>query len=199
MSPLGRVMAWWPWVFAALLGAAAWAAWWSVPLVLYLLPPALHRLHARWYPVVPGAYPLSEPRYVPWWGSHQLQAPFIAFPSLEALLRLLGVYSPWLRLWGADIGRGVYWTPNVEITDRSLLAIGDGVVVGHKCGFYAHAIMPRRGGLTLFVKPIRVGAGAFLAGGCGFGPGAVVEPGAILPLRTEVFPGRVAKADREDA
>lgn len=192
MSPMGRLMALWPWAFAGLVGLAAWRAWWAVPLVVYLLPPLLFRAHQRLFPLREGAHRMIGPTYVPWWGGHQLQLPFIAFPVLEAVLRVLGLYSAWLRLWGAKVGRGVYWTPLVEITDRSLLELGDGVVVGHKCGFYAHAIKPARGSLYLYCKRIRVGDGAFLGAGSGFGPGAVVEAGAYLPLRTEVFPGRSA-------
>jgi hypothetical protein len=175
------------------LGLTLWQAWWAFPLVLYVLPPLLHRVHGWVFPLKEGAHPLVGERYVPWWGSHQLQLIFTAVPSLEALLRVLGLYSPWLRLWGSTIGRGVYWTPLVEITDRSLLELGDRVVVGHKCGFYAHAIKPARGNLYLFLKRIRIGEGAFLGAGSGFGPGARVEAGAYLPLRTEIMPGKSAK------
>lgn len=193
MSGMGRVMALWPWVFAIVLGLSAWAAWWSVPLVLYLLPPLLHRLHGRIFRLREGAHPMVGARYVPWWGSHQLQVVFIAVPAFEAVLRVLGLYSPWLRLWEARVGKRIYWTPLVEITDRSLLEIGDDVVVGHRCGFYAHAIKPVRGNLTLFVRRIRIGKGAFLGAGCGFGPGARVEDGAYLPLRTEIMPGKSSR------
>lgn len=192
MSGMGRVMLLWPWVYAALVIGTAWAAWWALPLTVYGLPPLLFRLHQWIFPLKEGAHKLVGPVYVPWWGGHQLQLPFIAFPALEAVLRVLGIYSPWLRLWGARVGRGVYWTPLVEITDRSLLEIGDGVLVGHKCGFYAHAIKPARGTLYLYCKRIRIGKDAFLGAGSGFGPGATVAEGAYLPLRTEVFPGRVA-------
>ena len=194
MSLLGRVMSAWPWLHAALLGLTLWRAWWLAPLVLYVLPPLIHRLHARVFPLQEGAHAMVGGTYVTWWGSHQLQVLFIAVPSLEALLRVLGLYSAWLRLWGARVGRRVYWTPLVEITDRSLLEIGDDVVVGHRCGFYAHAIKPARGNLYLFVKRIRIGAGAFLGAGCGFGPGARVEPGAYLPLRTEIMPGKTSRS-----
>jgi acetyltransferase-like isoleucine patch superfamily enzyme len=190
VSPMGRLMAAWPWIHGALVALALWRAWWSAPLVLYVLPPLLHRLHGKVYPLEEGAHPLVGSGYAPWWGSHQLQVLFTAVPSLEAVLRVLGLYSPWLRLWGARVGHGVYWTPLVEITDRSLLEIGDGVVVGHRCGFYAHAIKPARGNLYLFLKRIRIGERAFLGAGCGFGPGARVEAGAYLPLRTEVMPGK---------
>lgn len=191
---MGRLMAAWPWILLVLVVASGtFVGAWAAVAVIYLLPPALHRLHGWRFPLREGAHALVGAGYVPWWGSHQLQLPFIAFPALEAILRVTGLYSPWLRLWGASVGRGVYWTPLVEITDRSLLEIGDGVIVGHKCGFYAHAVKPARGSLYVFLKRIRVGSGAFLGAGSGFGPGAVVEAGAFLPLRTEIFPGGRAK------
>ncbi len=190
MSGLGRLMTLFPAFLVGLVAVALWLAPWVVPLVIYLVPPLCYRVHGRLFPLTPGLSRLVGGGYHPWWGGHQIQLLFIALPSLEALLRLTHLYSPWLRLWGARVGRGVYWTPLVEITDRALLDIGDGVVVGHKCGFYGHAIKPAKDNLVLYVKPIRIGANAFLSGGCGFGPGAEVEPGAYLPLRTEVYPNR---------
>lgn len=178
---------------AFLVGLAALTAWWApwaVPLVIYLLPPLLYRLHTRVFPIREGLSRLVGKAYHPWWGGHQIQLLFIAVPSLEAVLRVLHLYSPWLRLWGARVGRGVYWTPLVEITDRALLDIGDHVVIGHRCGFYGHAIKPSKDNLILYTRRITIGAGAFLSGGCGFGPGAEVAPGAYLPLRTEVYPNR---------
>lgn len=192
MTPMARLMSAWPWLFGAVILACGWWAPWAVPLVVYLLPPLLHRLHQRLFPLREGAAALNEATYPAWWGSHQLQLPFIAFPALEAVLRVLGLYSPWLRLWGAKIGRGVYWTPLVEITDRPLLEIGDDVIIGHKCGFYAHAILPSGNRLLLVTRRIRIGKGAFLGAGSGFGPGAVVTEGAYLPFRSEVYPGKTA-------
>ena len=193
MSPMGRLMVLVPWAFGLGAVAVAWAWPWGLVLWIYLLPPALHRLHGAFFPLREGAFRLVGPTYVPWWGSHQIQVVYIAFPAIEALLRLLGLYSPWLRLWGSRVGNGVYWTPIVEITDRSLLDIGDGVVVGHRVGFYAHAIAPRKDNLSLVVKQIRVGAGAFLGAASALGPGVVVEPGAFLPVRTDLGPGRHAR------
>src|SRR6266851_3058498 len=66
-----------------------------------------------------------------------------ALPLLELFLQLTpGAFSLWLRLWGSRIGRRVHWTPRVEIADRSMLAVGDDVVFGHKVECYAHAIKP---------------------------------------------------------
>ena len=60
---------------------------------------------------------------------HQLQVLYSAFPALRLVP---GLYSAWLRLWGSRVGRAVYWTPQVKITDRGLLKVGDGVVFGHR-------------------------------------------------------------------
>jgi hypothetical protein len=107
--------------------------------VLYLVPVATYRLHGALWPLVEGASRIDAPRYAPWWGGHQCQLMYSALPALEAALRLVpGLYSGWLRLWGSRVGRGVYWTPLVEITDRSLLEVGDGVVFGHRVACYAH-------------------------------------------------------------
>lgn len=185
-----RVLGLFPWFLAALAVASLVWAPWALPAVIYLVPPLAYRVHQRLWPLEEGLCRLVGPTYVPWWGGHAIQLVYIAFPALEALLRLLGLYSPWLRLWGARVGRRVYWTPLVEVTDRALLEIGDDVVIGHRCGFYGHAIKPSKDNLILYAKRIRIGSGAFLAGGCGFGPGAEVAAGAYLPLRTEVYPNR---------
>jgi hypothetical protein len=190
MSGMGRAMAAFPAVFLAGAVALAWVWPWLLPVWIYLVPPLLHRLHDRVWPLREGAYPLVGPTYVPWWGSHQLQLVFVAFPALEALLRVLGLYSPWLRLWGSRVGRGVYWTPKAEVVDRGLLDLGDRVVVGHLVGFYSHMIKPVDGNLLLIVKRVRVGDGALIGAGSNLGPGAEVAAGAFVPVKTDVMPGK---------
>lgn len=182
----------------ALIGAGAGGFAWSVvgrtpwPMlgalaVLYLLPPLLHRLHDRFAPLEPGVFDVVGEHYLPWWGSHQLQLLFIAFPAFETVLRLVpGAYSAWLRLWGARVGRGVYWTPGVRIYDRSLLEVGDGVVFGEGTGLTAHGITHSRGRLRLILLPIRIGDGALLGARCGLSPGAEVEAGAVVPALTVI-------------
>ncbi|MEM6927339.1 MAG: acyl transferase [Myxococcota bacterium] len=155
--------------------------------IVYLVPPMLHRLHDRIAPLEPGMYAVVGDDYLPWWGSHQLQLLFVTFPALEAALRLVpGLYSAWLRLWGARVGRAVYWTPRVQLLDRSLLDIGDGVVFGHEAGASAHVITVRKGELKLFVSPITVGAGAMIGARAVLSPGATVTAGARVPAQTVV-------------
>jgi len=94
----------------------------TVVFVWYLLPPLCFRLHDWMCPLRVGREDLCDSsKYSAWWGSQQFQIVYAAIPQLEILLRLIpGAYSAWLRLWGSRIGRGVYWTPVLEVIDRSL-------------------------------------------------------------------------------
>lgn len=183
---------------ALLLGCTFWllrtasvAAALVLLFVAYLLPVLCFRVHEAFWPLREGRSRIDAPGYSPWWGGHQFQLMYNAFPALESALRLLpGVYSAWLRLWGSRVGLRVYWTPRVEIADRSLLDIGDGVVFGHLTACYAHLIKPHRGGLVLYVRRIRIGDGAFLSAGSRLGPGVRIAAGTVLPLLSDVGVGR---------
>jgi hypothetical protein len=195
MTLLGRLISFYPTFLLVLcLSIIGWFGMQPSPLqpalllvVLYLLPPLSFRLHRRLFPFRKSLTNLSERKYSPWWGAHQIQVLYIAVPQLESLLRLVpGLYSAWLRLWGSRIGHDVYWTPNVEVTDRHLLDIGDRVVMGHKCKFLGHAIKPRGQDLALYSRTIRIGNDVFIGAGSRIGPGAVVSDGLFLPVLTDV-------------
>ncbi|MDF1666930.1 MAG: acyl transferase, partial [Planctomycetota bacterium] len=114
---------------------------------------------------------------------------YIAFPALETLLRFVpGLFSLWLRLWGAQIGKGVYWTPGLEITDRDRLEVGDHVIFGHRVGLYAHVIKPKKDNLLLFTRRIKIGAGAFIGAAARLGPGVKIEAGALVATASDHFP-----------
>lgn len=156
-------------------------------VILYLIPPLTFRLHRIFFPIRKSLSNLSERKYSPWWGAHQIQLIYTAIPQLEAALRLVpGLYSAWLRLWGSRIGRSVYWTPNVEITDRHALDIGDRVVCGHKCKFLGHAIKPSGQKMALYTRTIKIGSDVFIGAGSRIGPGAVIAEGTFLPVLTDV-------------
>lgn len=162
---------------------------WSfcLPLVaLYLYPLLSYRLLSLFKPLKEGNFNLSDKVYNPWWGGHQIQLIYFACPFLEAVLRLIpGMYSFWLRLWGAKIGKSVYWTPNVEIADRGLIDVGDYVVVGHRAVFVSHVVLPYKDTMRLYVKRIQIGSQSFIGAGSRLGPGVQVEEQAILPVLTE--------------
>ncbi|NJN86348.1 MAG: acyl transferase [Leptolyngbyaceae cyanobacterium SL_7_1] len=199
MTPLSVVLAYFPTVIL-LLSAASFVYLCAHPglgaialflFILYGLPVLTYRLHQWRYPVQPGISYLRGHAYSPWWGSHQIQAIYIAFPALETVLRLIpGAFSLWLRLWGAKVGRQVYWTPKLEIADRGLVEIGDRVVFGHGIGIYSHIIKPRRQDLMLYVKPVKIGNGVFLGAGSHVAPGVVIADGTYLPVATHLYPNQ---------
>jgi hypothetical protein len=168
----------------------------SLLALIYLAPVLAFRVHQAIWPMVIGDSDIGAGVYVPWWGAHQLQVIYIAVPQLEALLRVVpGLYSAWLRLWGARVGRRVYWTPLVDIGDRSLLEIGDGAIFGHRATLYAHIITPQKktGTLILQVKPIVIEAGAFVGAGTALGPGVIVRAGKMVKAGTNVYPNTEVK------
>ena len=200
--PAGRAVEAAPLLFggAALacgLAAVAWGSLWPLlpaGFVLYGLPPLLHRIHDRIAPLERGIFPVVGPHYLPWWGSHQLQRLYIAVPLLEDVLHLIpGAFSVWLRMWGAEVGAGVVWSPGVRIVDRSLLKVGDGAIFGYGVQATAHLIAPRRGSLVLLLRPIRVGAGAVIGAEAKLGPGARVGEGALIKALSVVAPIQVVE------
>ena len=96
----------------------------------------------------------------------QAQMLFNRFPMLEEALRIIpGVYSTWLRLWGARVGRLTYWAPGMRILDRSFLDIGDHVVFGAGVRLNPHVIVKNSSGeQELLLAPIRIGDRASIGG-----------------------------------
>jgi hypothetical protein len=201
MTLLSTFLAFFPAVVLIVTGAFCYWLWlapsifgiMAIVLSLYGLPVFVHRLHNYFYPIPAGISYLRGNQYSPWWGSHQIQCIYIAFPALETLLRLIpGVFSMWLRLWGAQIGQGVYWTPHLELADRSLLEVGDRVVFGHRLTLFAHVIKPKKNDLMLYVKKIRIGHDVFLGAGSCLGPGVNIKDGTYLPILTNLYPNQEA-------
>jgi acetyltransferase-like isoleucine patch superfamily enzyme len=149
------------------------------------------RLHEKIYPVQEGISYLVGKEYSPWWGSHQIQVIYIAIPVLESVLRLIpGMFSLWLRLWGSKIGKNVYWTPALEIADRSLLEIGDNVVIGHRVSISSHVIKPKKENLMLYVKRVKIGNNVFVGGGSMIAPGVVINDDNFIQVNTILLPNQ---------
>lgn len=182
-----------------LIRSPGWLSLLSPLLVLYGYPVLMFRLHNLLYPLKEGRYDLLSPDYNPWWGGHQLQLVYYACPFLEAVLRTIpGAYSAWLRLWGAKVGKSVYWTPNIEIDDRSLIEIGDHVIIGHKAHFISHVILPYKQKLPLYVKKITLGDQCFIGAGSRLGPGVIVDAHTFLPALSDGPIGTHFKAEQTD-
>jgi hypothetical protein len=163
-----------PWLFGApasfiLIGLA----------VLYLFPPlAARALFALWGPT-PRAATMGSSAFLRWWALTQLQVVFNRLPQLEELLRLVpGLYSSWLRLWGSRVGRLVFWSPGVVVTDRQLVDVGDGAVLGMGAKVAPHIVVREPDGVTrLVAAPVVIGAGAVVGGLTVFGPGSRMAAG----------------------
>jgi hypothetical protein len=167
--------------------------------VLYLLPPVAVFITWRGR-LPPTRVAIGSTGFLRWWFAAQWQVVFNRLPWLEECLRLVpGLYSTWLRLWGARIGGFVYWSPGVAIFDRQWLRIGSRVVFGAGVRINGHAIAPdphsSRGADTeavrtqpttaLYLGAITVGDGTIIGAYSLLLPGCEIAPGAITPpLRT---------------
>ena len=178
--------------FVVLLGCVVWLqSWWAAVLTLYLLPPLLARLT-----VLIGGTPQcresvpSRGSYV-WWICTQLQVVFMRFPMLEELLRLVpGLYSMWLRLWGARVGALVFWSPAVLVADRPFVEIAERAVLGYGSKITAHLLQQGRDGeaFSLMFGIPKIGPGAVLGTMSGMGPGSEVAAGETLMATTALPP-----------
>lgn len=165
-----------------------WVSFGHILMATYLFPLLSFRIHNLIFPLKEGKENLDLTQYSSWWGGHQIQQVFYALPFLEAILRIIpGVFSLWLRLWGSDVGRNVYWTPNVEIDDRSLLEVGDNALFGHKIEVISHIVGPRKGGLSLYSKKVKVGKNSFVGAGSRLAPGASIADNTFIPVLTDMF------------
>lgn len=163
----------------------------SLIFILYIFPLFIYKIHEYFYPIKEGISYLLGKTYSPWWGSHQIQVIYITFPALEAVLRLIpGAFSFWLRMWGAKVGKNVYWTPQLEIADRGLIEIGDNVVFGNGVGIYSHIIKPKKQDLMLFVKKVKIGNNVFLGAWNHMGPGVSIADDTYVPVFTHVYPNK---------
>ena len=156
---------------------------------IYIFPVAAFRLHQLWFPIKEGVVDLRLRQYNPWWGSHCIQMVLYAFPVFEkALLLIPGAYSAWLRLWGANIGRRVHFTPYFLAADRSLVEIGDDVIFGHDIIMSSHVITPKQDQLLLMVSKIRIGKQVFVGAKSRFSPGVTVADSSFIQYGSILYP-----------
>ena len=152
-------------------------------LMVYLLPPLAHRFASLFFGVQTGRHAVSSPAFLRWWLSAQLQVIFSRVTMLEEILRIVpGLYSGWLRLWGAEIGSLVYWSPGVAVLDRSLVSVGNRVVFGAGVRLNAHVIVPgKKGEAQLWLAPITLGDDALIGGYCLITAGCTIPAGTSAP------------------
>lgn len=154
-------------IMLALLPFADWPVRAGVIVAtLYLVPPLLARLVRLLVTIPEGAIPVGSAAFFGWWILFQLQVIFCRFPALEELLRLMpSLYSFWLRLWGAGIGRFTYWGAGTLILDRPFLSIGDDVVLGAGIRLNPHVLNRNsHGQLELLLATVKIGNRAQVGG-----------------------------------
>ncbi len=121
----------------------------------------------RWRPVAPADMPIAE---LGWplcnWARYQISAHLVAFFAGE-LLRSTPVWSWYMRLNGARLGRRV-WVNSLGVTDHCLLDFGDDVVIGAGVALSGHTV--ERGVVRL--APVRVGPGSTIGVNTHVGIGA---------------------------
>jgi len=136
---------------------------------LYLLPPLLQLPFAMALRRGGNAsVSFGSSQFFCWWISLQLQVIFNRLHFLEEGLRLVpGLYSLWLRLWGARIGRLTYWASEVRVLDRGLIDLGDDVVFGAGVRINPH-VMAREDagpeGMRLQLGVVKIGDRAVVGG-----------------------------------
>jgi len=193
-------------VLLAMLPYAGWPVRLGASLVaLYLLPPSLARVIRGIRPLPEGRIPVRSGDFLEWWALLQLQVVFCRLTFLEELLRMVpSLYSAWLRLWGAKIGRLTYWAAGTLILDRSFLEVGDDVIFGAGVRINAHVLEKRDDGeLELLLGTIKIGDRASVGGyslitsGCEIAAGEATHAFLIMPPFSRWEHGKRAKAFRD--
>jgi len=154
---------------------------------LFAVPPIVVRAILVFRPLPGGRVELASGAFLRWWATAQWQVVFARWPWLEESLRLVpGLYSAWLRLWGARIGPLVYWSPGVVVLDRPLIRVGARVAFGAGVRVAPHVIAPGEDGRgMLFVAPISVGSDALVGAYSTLLPGCEVQDGEVTqPFRS---------------
>lgn len=144
----------------------------------YIFPPIVVRILFYLCPIKEWKIRPESRDYYVWWLSFNLQVIFSRFPFTEEVLRIIPtLYSNWLRLWGSKIGKFTYWSPMVVISDRSMLKIGDNVVVGAGARLVSHALLKdKKQNTLLLLKEITIGNNVILGGYSVIAPGVNIAP-----------------------
>jgi hypothetical protein len=162
-------------------------------LILYLQAPVLWRLLTALYGPVPqvSRFGKKAEEGSLWFAGNRLQELYESFEGLERFLKTIpGLYSAWLRLWGARIGKKVNWTPGCKVVDRPFVRIGDRSLIGNLAYLAAHAIKKKDGRYVLFVKEVTIGSDVVISYASTIAPGAVIRDRAFIESGAVVYPNR---------
>ncbi|KAK9273028.1 hypothetical protein L1049_017835 [Liquidambar formosana] len=112
--------------------------------------------------------------FVKWWTLYKAQE--VASKVLAVHLRGTVFLKFWFEMLGARIGSSVL-LDTVDITDPSLVSIGDGAVIAEGALVQSHEV---KNGILSFL-PIRIGRNSSV------GPYAVIQKGSVLGEEAEVL------------
>lgn len=159
-------------------------------IFLYLLPPLGCRITSLLWKPESGRHSVTSGAFLRWWLSAQWQVIFNRLPMLEELLRIVpGMYSAWLRLWGARIGSLIYWSPGVAVLDRPFVNIGSRIVFGAGVRLNPHVIVPGKGrDAQLWLASVTLGDDCLIGGYSLITAGSTIPTGLSLPAGKYVRP-----------
>ena len=127
-----------------------------------------------------------------WLVSYQLQQLYNSFHFFETALKIFpGLYSCWLRLWGAKIGEKVNWTPGSKIVDRSHIEIGDKCLIGNLSYLSSHALKKKGNTYFLYLKKIKIQAQSVVSYHTTVSPGVIMKEGSFLAAGGVLYPNKV--------
>lgn len=162
-----------PW-HTLVLAMSAVPAYLLFAIVLMVLSALTMRL-LGWRPTAPARMPIAE---LDWalcdWARYQISTHVVSYLA-GGLLRSTPVWSMYMRLNGAKLGRRV-WVNSVGVTDHCLLEFGDDVVIGAGVHLSGHTV---EHGVVL-TAPVRIGAGSTI------GVNAHVEIGAEIGSHCQI-------------
>ncbi|KAG2675012.1 hypothetical protein I3760_13G164200 [Carya illinoinensis] len=113
--------------------------------------------------------------FVKWWALYKAQE--VSSKVLAVHLRGTVFLKYWFEMLGARIGSSVM-LDTIDITDPSLVSIGDGVVIAEGALVQSHEV---KNGVVSF-QPIRIGRSSSI------GPYAVIQKGSFLEGDVEISP-----------
>lgn len=128
--------------------------------------------------------------FVKWWALYKAQE--VSSTVLAVHLRGTVFLNCWFEMLGARIGSSVL-LDTVDITDPSLVSIGDGAVIAEGALLQGHQV---KNGILQFL-PIRIGINATVGPYAVIQNGSILEKGATVPALQKVEGGKsVVKSTR---
>lgn len=122
--------------------------------------------------------------FIKWWALYKMQE--ISSKVLAVHLRGTIFLKYWFKMLGARIGSAVL-LDTIDITDPSLVSIGDKVVIAEGVLLQSHEV--KNGRVSFF--PIRIGKGSSI------GPYAVLQKGSVIGEGIEVQPMQKVEAGQQ--